>query len=93
MIITAETNKVFRRIHDGFIMGSEIHLGYDYSTGKKRLDLPKYYDQINEPEKPFQEQVDELIKEIQETVKTQEDLQVYKTALTVKIDSDIEIIK
>jgi len=92
MKITAETGKVFRRIHDGQIMSSEIYLGYDYSTGKKRVDLPEYYEQVNE-EKPLQQQVDELITEIKKTVITQEDLQIYKAALTVKIDSDIEIIK
>jgi hypothetical protein len=48
MKITAATGKVFRRKHDGFIMGSEIHLGYDYSTGTKRQDLPEYYEQVDD---------------------------------------------
>ena len=47
IIITTEGN-VFRRIHDGFIMGNEIYLGYDYSTGEPRYDLPEYYEEINE---------------------------------------------
>lgn len=47
-MITADTGKVFRRIHDGFIMGSVIHLGYDYSTGVKREDLPEYYEQVDD---------------------------------------------
>lgn len=47
-IITAEQGKTFRRIHDGFIMGNEIHLGIDYSTGEPREDLPEYYEQIDE---------------------------------------------
>jgi len=47
-IIAAEGN-VFRRIHDGFIMGSEIYLGIDYSTGFPREDLPEYYEEIDEP--------------------------------------------
>ena len=45
--ITAETGMVFKRIHDGFIMGNEIYLGYDYSTGIKRKDLPEYYQEID----------------------------------------------
>ena len=48
MIITADTGNIFRRIHDGFIMGSEIALGYDYSTGIARQDLPEYYEQIED---------------------------------------------
>ncbi len=48
-IITATEGKVFRRIHDGFIIGNEIYLGYDYSTGEKRFDLPEYYEEIDKP--------------------------------------------
>ena len=48
ILITATEGKVFRRIHDGFIMGNEVWLGYDYSTGEKRLDLPEYYEEIEE---------------------------------------------
>ena len=50
-LITAQEGKVFRRIHDGFIMGKEIYLGFDYSTGAERIDLPEYYEQIDEPVK------------------------------------------
>jgi len=50
MTITADTGKVFRRIHDGFVMGAEIHLGHDYSTGVKRIDMPEYYEQIDVPD-------------------------------------------
>jgi hypothetical protein len=45
-IIKAENGKVFRRIHDGFIMGEEIALGIDYSTGQPREDKEEYYEQI-----------------------------------------------
>ncbi len=48
-IITATEGKVFRRIHDGFIMGNILYLGYDYSTGEQRFDLPEYYEQIDKP--------------------------------------------
>ena len=50
-IIASEGN-VFRRIHDQFIMGREIVLGYDYSTGEKREDKPEYYEEIPEPAPP-----------------------------------------
>ena len=48
MKITAQQGKIFIRIHDGFIMGNEIVLGFDYSTGVKRVDLPEYYEEIDE---------------------------------------------
>jgi hypothetical protein len=52
MIIRAAENRVFRRIHDGFIMGNEIVLGMDYSTGVERQDLPEYYEEIMPPDAP-----------------------------------------
>jgi hypothetical protein len=48
--ITASTGKVFQRIHDGFVMGREIYLGFDYSTGVKRPDLPEYYQEVDMPD-------------------------------------------
>ena len=48
-IIIATEGKVFRRLHDGFVMGSIIYLGYDYSTGEKRLDFQEYYEEIDKP--------------------------------------------
>jgi hypothetical protein len=51
-IKTQNTNRVFRRIHDGFIMGNEIVLGKDYSTGVERDDLPEYYEEVQDPEAP-----------------------------------------
>jgi hypothetical protein len=52
MIIRAKQNRVFKRIHDGFIMGNEIVLGKDYSTGVEREDLPEYYKEVQDPEAP-----------------------------------------
>jgi hypothetical protein len=46
MKIIAQPGNIFRRIHDKFIMGIEINLGYDYSTGVPREDLPEYYEEI-----------------------------------------------
>jgi len=48
MTITATEGKVFRRIHDGFVMGSEVVLGTDYSTGTAREDLAEYYEEIDD---------------------------------------------
>jgi len=48
-IITASEGKVLRRKHDGLIMGEVISLGYDFSTGVKRLDLPEYYEEADAP--------------------------------------------
>lgn len=47
--ITAQQGKVFRRIIDGLIFGSEIYLGVDYSTGEAREDKAEYYEEIDEP--------------------------------------------
>jgi len=52
MIIRAKQNRLFKRIHDGFIMGNEIVLGKDYSTGVERDDLPEYYEEVQDPEAP-----------------------------------------
>lgn len=49
MTITADSGKVFKRIHDGFVMGFEIVLGQDFSTGVEREDLPEYYTQVFDP--------------------------------------------
>ena len=49
MIITASEGNVFKRTHDGFMMGNSIVLGVDYSTGVPREDLPEYYEEIVDP--------------------------------------------
>lgn len=46
MLINAKDGKVFRRISDGFIMGSIVDLGIDYSTGVARDDKPEYYEEV-----------------------------------------------
>ena len=48
--ITAQQGKVFRRIIDGLMFGSEIYLGVDYSTGEARPDKAEYYEEIDEPQ-------------------------------------------
>jgi len=50
MKITAKEGKVFQRIIDGLIFGSEIHLGVDYSTGVARPDKSEYYIEVDEIE-------------------------------------------
>jgi hypothetical protein len=52
MRIKAKHNHIFKRKHDGFIMGNEIVLGVDYSTGKPRQDKPEYYEEVQDPEAP-----------------------------------------
>lgn len=49
-VMRADEGKVFKRKHDGFIMGNEIFLGNDYSLGYERKDLPEYYEEIEAPE-------------------------------------------
>lgn len=48
MIIIASQGKIFRRIHDEFIFSNEIHLGIDFSTGKPRIDLAEYYEEVED---------------------------------------------
>ena len=52
-VIKASKGKVFRRISDGFIFGKEIHLGYTYYIGGKKLEeplleLPEHFEEIDE---------------------------------------------
>lgn len=44
--ITAKEGYQFQRILDGFIMGSVIYLGIDYSTGEPREDKEEYYVEV-----------------------------------------------
>lgn len=54
--ITANEGYTFKRIHDGVVMGEEIYLGYDWSTGMKREDKEEYYEQI-----PIEEVVEDEV--------------------------------
>lgn len=52
--ITAEEGKVFRRISDGQLFGSEIYLGYTYYLGgevlaEPLLELPEHFEEIDNP--------------------------------------------
>lgn len=60
--IIAENGLTFVRKHDNFVMGKEIILGTDYSTGKQRIDLPEYYEEqlITEPETNLTDKVQAL---------------------------------
>jgi len=42
------TGKKFLKIHNGFEAGNIIYLGIDYSYGKPRVDLPKYYVEVDD---------------------------------------------
>ena len=48
-VLRASEGHILRRIHDGFEMGSEIVLGFDYSTGEKREDKGEYYEEVEKP--------------------------------------------
>ena len=53
-VITADKGKVFRRISDQTIHGSEVYLGHTYYLHGELLDeplleLPEHYEQIDEP--------------------------------------------
>lgn len=52
--ITAEVGKVFRRISDGQLFGSEIYLGYTYYLAGEKLEeplleLPEHFEEIDDP--------------------------------------------
>lgn len=49
MIMKAKNGYVYQRIHDALIMGDEIILGIDYSTGIARIDKSEYYQEIIDP--------------------------------------------
>ena len=48
--IKAEAGKVYKRKHDGLIMGDEINLGLDFSTGEQREDKAEYYEEVDASE-------------------------------------------
>lgn len=52
--ITAEEGKVFRRISDNQLSGSEIYLGYTYYLGGEALvepllELPEHFEEVDDP--------------------------------------------
>lgn len=52
--ITAEEGKVFRRISDNQLFGSEIYLGYTYYLGGEMLaepllELPEHFEEVDDP--------------------------------------------
>ena len=58
--IIADEGKVFRRIEDGQIYGTEIFLGYSYYIGGVKLetphlDVPSDFEEIDDPEPPVEE--------------------------------------
>lgn len=53
--IIAEEGKVFQRISDGIMFGSEIHLGYTYYINGEKLaepilELSEHFTEIDDPE-------------------------------------------
>ncbi len=91
--ITADAGKVFRRIHDRFQMGDRISLGYDYSTGRKRLDVAEHYEQIDDPDAVTDTDVRERLNEGREATFTTDEvrrLREYVERLEAA-DSDAEV--
>ena len=57
---TADKGKVFKRISDGLVRGSELYLGFTYYLDGKPLDEPleekiEHYIEIDEPEKTLKD--------------------------------------
>lgn len=50
--ITAAQGKVYKRIHDGALLGETVYLGKDFSTGVERDDDESYYEQVFNPAIP-----------------------------------------
>lgn len=53
--ISADSGKIFLRISDNQVFGSEIYLGYTYYLDGKKLDvplleLPEHFTEVDEPE-------------------------------------------
>ena len=46
-VLIADEGNLIRRIHDGYVFEDEVTLGFDYSTGEKRLDTPEYYEEVD----------------------------------------------
>ena len=53
--IIADEGKVFKRISDGLLYGSEIYLGFTYYIGgvqleEPLLELPEHFEEVEKPE-------------------------------------------
>lgn len=53
-LLKASEGKVFRRISDNWIAGTEIYLGYTYYLGSRKLvepilELPEHYEEVDIP--------------------------------------------
>lgn len=62
-VIYVDKGKLLQRIHDSFISADEntpLKLGYDYSTGVKRIDKAEYYQEIDEPIEEIENNTDFL---------------------------------
>ncbi|MDR1161276.1 MAG: hypothetical protein LBK45_02960 [Tannerellaceae bacterium] len=79
--IKAKKGKVFRRISDGYIIGSEAYLGKTYYLDGKLLDepldeLPEHYEEVDraivDEEHPIVAPPDEVIAEIPVEVNEEE---------------------
>ena len=76
--IIAEEGKVFRRIEDGHIYGSDIYLGYSYYIGgellsEPHLDVPEDFEEIDDETELTDQEVMEILTGQKEEAEDEED--------------------
>ena len=76
--IIAEEGKVFRRIEDGHIYGSDIYLGYSYYIGgellsEPHLDVPEDFEEIDDETELTDQEVMEILTGQEEEAEDEED--------------------
>jgi hypothetical protein len=76
--IIADEGKVFRRIEDSMIYGSDIYLGYSYYIGgellsEPHLDVPEDFEEIDDENELTDEEVLEILTGQEKEVEDEED--------------------
>ncbi len=76
--IIADEGKVFRRIEDGHIYGSDIYLGYSYYIGgellsEPHLDVPEDFEEVDDETELTDEEVLEILTGQEKEVEDEED--------------------
>lgn len=67
--ITAADGKVFRRISDGMLLGSDIHLGMAYPVeGVPYEELPEHFEEVDAPEEIVMDEDTPLVEEAMEAI-------------------------
>lgn len=76
--IIADEGKVFRRIEDGMIYGSDIYLGYSYYIGgellsEPHLDVSQDFEEVDDETELTDEEVLEILTGQEKEVEDEED--------------------